>query len=752
MKKLLLISKQIWLAVLLVISTATIANAATYFSRQNGNWNVNTTWSLTTGGAAVGAGIFPVAGDIVNIEGGDNVTIPAGFAAFCTTLNITTANAGTGTLTFAATGTLTVSGNVTVGTATSGSREGTINMTAGGTLTVSGNVTIGNDGASTPIASEINQGAGSAVSVTGNVSILAPANNNYTNQWAVNAGTASITGTLTLANTGGANQDCAFSVSTGTATVTSGFSMSGAATENTLSVTGAGTLNLGGSISTAATGTLTLGAGSTVNYYGAAQTLRAGTYVNLTLSGSGNKTIPAATTVNGTLSIQGTAAAVANAPAYGAGATLSYAGSAAQTATAIEFPAASGPANLVINNSNGVTLLNAARTLTGTLTLTNGILTIPAAATPNLIISTATVIGGAPFSATKHIQSAVAGATTGLIRVNNIPVSTAYLFPVGDGTNYLPVTLNSANTLANNSFSVSAFSGITADGLPNGTAFTAVQKARCVDAVWTINYNGAGTPTTPLGVSVTLAWPAALEGSNFALVTGALIGVAHYDGPSWGTAVGLGDNVLNTSTRPNVTTFSPFGVGIVSPGGAPLAIKVNYFNASGGNGVNMLNWNAACSSTQATFEIERSEDAMNFTTIHSITASQARCALPFSYNDVSPLAGTSYYRIKIIDADGNISYTSKVKVSGQQKGMQLVAVLPNPVSNTAQLNITTAKKDKVELAIIALDGKVMYRNMVSLQPGSSIINLDVAGIATGTYFVRGVFANGQTSTIKFVKQ
>jgi hypothetical protein len=171
------------IAIALVIATFLISgstlNAATYFSRANGNWNVNTTWSLTSGGAAVGAGVFPVAGDVVIIEGGFNVTIPAGFNAFCTTLNIANAGAGIGTLTFAATSMLTVSGNVTVGQSGSGSREGTIDMSLGGTLTCSGSLTLGNDGATTPNASVITQGAGSTITITGTATILQPGNDNF---------------------------------------------------------------------------------------------------------------------------------------------------------------------------------------------------------------------------------------------------------------------------------------------------------------------------------------------------------------------------------------------------------------------------------------------------------------------------------------------------------------------------------------------------------------------------------------------
>jgi Secretion system C-terminal sorting domain len=185
----------------------------------------------------------------------------------------------------------------------------------------------------------------------------------------------------------------------------------------------------------------------------------------------------------------------------------------------------------------------------------------------------------------------------------------------------------------------------------------------------------------------------------------------------------------------------------------PLPIKVYYLNGAKDNNGNTLNWKAECSSTEAIFEIERSDDGRRFATINTIVASQLRCLQPFNYSDNNIIAGTTYYRIKIIDTDGKITYSSIIKLGGsQQKEMMLVRILPNPVSNIAQLNITTIKKDNVELAILSLEGKVMYKNTVQLQAGSSNISLDVSKLSKGTYFVRGVFTDGQTNSIKLIKQ
>ena len=80
-----------------------------------------------------------------------------------------------------------------------------------------------------------------------------------------------------------------------------------------------GTLVLGGatpfSLSVTGTNTITLnGTGATVNYDGAAQTVYGTNYHDLTLSGSGTKTLQAGTTtISGSLTLSGSATATTGA-------------------------------------------------------------------------------------------------------------------------------------------------------------------------------------------------------------------------------------------------------------------------------------------------------------------------------------------------------------------------------------------------------------------------------------------------------
>ena len=114
----------------------------------------------------------------------------------------------------------------------------------------------------------------------------------------VNAGTLTC-GTLTMSATTSGRNDV-FNITSGSATI------SGNATTGTtgciFNFTGAGSLFFGGTISS--TPTLTTFSGSTVSYTSASsQTVLAGSYSNLTLSGAGAKTLNGASSVSGNLTL-----------------------------------------------------------------------------------------------------------------------------------------------------------------------------------------------------------------------------------------------------------------------------------------------------------------------------------------------------------------------------------------------------------------------------------------------------------------
>lgn len=171
------------------------------------------------------------------------------------------------------------------------------------TVTVNGNafcltLTMNNGNA----ASRINISGTNSLSVTGAIIMNSPSNDN--NSRIINVGSGILNcASLWMGNPGnGTNRTIQLLISTGTATIAGNLQSSGSVTENFVTFSGNGLLNIGGNYTG---GALTASSG-TVNYNGANQTLKNGTtiYNNLILSGSGNKTMGASTTIGGSFSVE----------------------------------------------------------------------------------------------------------------------------------------------------------------------------------------------------------------------------------------------------------------------------------------------------------------------------------------------------------------------------------------------------------------------------------------------------------------
>ncbi len=411
------------------------------FSFQSGTLTVNGTVALdsdTDDNDAIAS---------FRMDGGaaDGVLIVPGATPFSTTgLGTETLNFGGGgdptevnysgaaqTVAAAAYRTLIISGSGNKTLSAAASVATNLTLTAG-TLVAGNNLSMGNFGTPTITRSEGSmtgtlQGANDYdVTYTGLTKTAGPELNNGS----LRNVTVNLTAGQTLTLDANRTTDGNLAVSAGTFDLST-FTINRSGAGGSLTVSNGATLKIGGTNSFPTNYTThSIGATSTVEYSGTAQTVgalnSAQVYGNLTLSGSGNKNFAAARTVNGTLSMQGTAVATGTSPTYGTNAVLEYAGSAAQATTNVEFPTAVN-VDLEISNAAGVTLNNA-KTLTGTMIFNTGDLVTT---TTNLLTIAGTLAAGLASggSASSHVNGPLAKTGSTL----------TFTFPVGNGTIYRPI-------------------------------------------------------------------------------------------------------------------------------------------------------------------------------------------------------------------------------------------------------------------------------------------------------------------------
>ena len=179
-------------------------------------------------------------------------------------------------------------------------------------------------------------------------------------------------------------------------------------------------------------------------------------------------------------------------------------------------------------------------------------------------------------------------------------------------------------------------------------------------------------------------------------------------------------------------------------------VRVAYFNASENNNKTRLNWKVVCHLDYANFQIQRSANGADYTTIKSFTADRIRCLTPFEFEDALS-SNRIFYRLKVGDKDGNFS-TSKVLVAfGKSKGFDISAMVPTVVTSSAQLSISSASADKIMIYITNMQGAAILNKSLTLLKGNNTISLNLSSLPKGTFVLSTYNSEGEVKTIRFIK-
>ncbi len=236
-------------------------------------------------------------------------------------------------------------------------------------------------------------------------------------------------------------------------------------------------------------------------------------------------------------------------------------------------------------------------------------------------------------------------------------------------------------------------------------------------------------------------------------------GSATTPGTAGGTQLDPADADINFADGRWSVSFAATGSGsfFVHTGNFTLPVTLVNFRGEQSGNTNKLLWSTSTEIDNRGFELERSSDGRNFSSI-TFVASKAEngnsnSTLNYNYNDVRPLAGNNYYRLKQVDKDGKTTFSNVVLLSSKVADITLSSVYPNPTTRELNLVITSPKAEKVTVIVTDLTGKVLLQTATLLVIGDNQQTFNVQQLAAGTYFIKAVCANGcETAVQRFVKQ
>lgn len=146
----------------------------------------------------------------------------------------------------------------------------------------------------------------------------------------------------------------------------------------------------------------------------------------------------------------------------------------------------------------------------------------------------------------------------------------------------------------------------------------------------------------------------------------------------------------------------------------------------------VVEWETASEINNDYFTVERSQDGIAFHSLRLIGgATNSTTRVSYSVLDDSPLLGTSYYRLKQTDLDGQYSYSNIVQVSNKSVNFTLN---PNPVyeNGNIKLSLGVFIPDDVYVKIIRMNGEIVFNTKENPQSDYMDIKKE---LESGIYWV-----------------
>ena len=215
--------------------------------------------------------------------------------------------------------------------------------------------------------------------------------------------------------------------------------------------------------------------------------------------------------------------------------------------------------------------------------------------------------------------------------------------------------------------------------------------------------------------------------------------------------------ILPTRTDPVIIVVkSPSGcfdqVIPVANGLSPLPVHLMSFqgNMNKNNKVT-LNWTVADNETVHSFEIERSVNGRDFTTVGVVFASQKFGTESYIFYETVN-AEKVMYRLRMIDKAHDIDYSRILIFQTKSLGTTAIKVYGNPVQDKLTFSYSSNATQAIDVRVYDITGKILMSQKVNSAEGTNMLSLPLnATFKSGMYVVE-VSDGSDRQVAKFVKQ
>ncbi|MDF2437230.1 MAG: hypothetical protein K0Q95_1606 [Bacteroidota bacterium] len=230
-----------------------------------------------------------------------------------------------------------------------------------------------------------------------------------------------------------------------------------------------------------------------------------------------------------------------------------------------------------------------------------------------------------------------------------------------------------------------------------------------------------------------------------------------------GNTSGSGGTVTATITNlsPNQSVY----VGIDGNAGAfcsfslsatnviPLPIELIKFDALSKDDIAEIFWITASETNNDYFTVDKSHDAVNWETVgiykSKSPSGNSTSSLNYSVSDDKPYPGTSYYRLKQTDFNGDYEYSDLVTLIRSEDN-DIINVRPNPTQNSAEISYKCAVDGTAFVNVYDYNGKLIISKNIECVKGTNLSEIQFNDQPNGMYFVT-ISTNNKLYKTKILK-
>lgn len=380
--------------------------------------------------------------------------------------------------------------------------------------------------------------------------------------------------------------------------------------------------------------------------------------------------------------------------------------------------------NLTVNNPAGVAV-NTSLSVAGTLTLSNGLVTV-AAGTPLQLLPTATdpletpaarLVGPVSMAA-RLVGSAAFGPFLGLS------------LPAGASVGTLTFTR-----------------------VTGPAAITTVGPNASVAVYWELSASVPGASRV-----MNFSWLAALDNGRNMVQATPWRSAAPYT--AWGRAAGPSANAATTDPRqyaPGAAPAEPVaGRFTFSDPSAPLPVELAAFAVRRQGPDALLSWTTASEKNNAWFEVERSRDGLVYERAGRV-AGQGSSTAPHDYQFLDPKVAqfgvpTLYYRLRQVDTDGTARYSPVRTLNVESATALLVSAWPNPSAGAGpHIRIEQPFEAPLVATLTDATGRHLAEYRTTARLSEELFSAETAALTSGVYLLR-VTTTGTSQVLKLVRE